>query len=940
MHLPHFELIYDAQYQTLADDYAKSLENSFRTLSPLYETFPEKTAVVLNDNSDLTNGFATVIPYPMIQSFPVLPSSQDSIGEYGHWSEELLMHEYTHILASYQKRGVFSTFSHVFGSLMSPNILLPRWWHEGLAVETETRYSHHGRLRSAQQDAWLRNEVLAAHLNEVGLAEANEVNIPTWPYGARPYLFGSLFWSQAISEKSTSAKDLATAHGGRVPFFLNAPSEDILGKDYNEFYNHAIAEIQTRAMAQLSLLRAAPTSKPEFLKLSELESQSPTISPDGLKLAFISKDETTRRSLEILQRPNPGVPFSKDHLLKTLGSDTPESAAESRAPLPHDGPVTGTLNRMDWSPDSKRIVFDKVDVLDRYHLVSDLYIYDIEKRKTEPLSHGLRAREPAFSRDGKKIVFVQLAPGQTRLGLLDLESKSTQIVYEGEYQERCSFPLFLSDHEVLFQQRKAGAEKLVVLNLENRKLRSLFESFPETRFPALVKGRLLFTSTKNGVPNLYLASNDLNSARPVTHSETGIFMSTWDDSQKDLYVTTLDNLGSQVARIPGSASANLPKELPSVKPLLADRYPQLSKDEVPVGSAPAPLTAQESTDYSAGSYLWPKYWYPFYYWDAYSSYLSASTSASDPLGKHAWTASLNYDLSYGRLGYLVSYNNNSTSVEIDTLATDFTYQLPGNIPERTQYVHAEGEIEVPSLSPYFYWSVGASSLVRTLPAYGTSQYGPTIGFRDTEYKVNGAQISPESGWGASALATAYLAGSGNTSYNQLELSFVKYWSGFLPKRHVIMAKIQSFLTDQSIPASNFATTLSLPYYQNTSLPQYLMRAYPTGEFEGRILNQLTLEYRFPVRELNQGTGTSPLFFRRLYGAVVADGVELDGIAYDLNSKVYRLAKLSNSYWDIGAEAKVDTTLGYLFPITWYLGVYQPLEQSLGNSFNFAFGVFL
>lgn len=44
----------------------------------------------------------------------------------------------------------FKTF---LGSIVAPTLLLPRWWHEGIAVEMETRFSNFGRLRSTYQDA-------------------------------------------------------------------------------------------------------------------------------------------------------------------------------------------------------------------------------------------------------------------------------------------------------------------------------------------------------------------------------------------------------------------------------------------------------------------------------------------------------------------------------------------------------------------------------------------------------------------------------------------------------------------------------------------------------------------------------------------------------------------------------------------------------------------
>ena len=966
--LPHFELIYDAQYQKLAEEYAEALESSYQTLRPLYPSAPEKTVVVLNDNSDQTNGFATVLPYPMIQSFPVLPANNDSIGAYGNWSKELLLHEYTHILAMYQRRDTFTFLSHIFGSLMSPNIFLPRWWHEGLAVEMETRYSEDGRLRSAQQDSWLRESYLSGETSKITVAQANEVSIPSWPYGARPYLYGSSFWSHSLDQKEPNlVGNLANAHGGRFPYFLSAPAETWLGSNYEVMFSRSLEDVSARVQKQLTSLRFNEKTVTDSLNLGELESLSPSISPNGLMLAYISKDKTLRRSLQILERPSTSIPFNKSQIKESLQSATTENENETHTPLPHlemgeahellpdhaqlrvgieeseDGPLSGSISRLNWSADSNFIAYDKVELVNRYYTGSDLYIFNVEAAKSKRVSHHLRAREPSFSPDQQKLVFVQLEPGLTNIAVLDINTQTSQVMIAGRPQERFSNPVFRSEKEIVFTRRWRGEEQLFVFNTDTHKETRVLASFPEIRVSECKNGELLFMSPLNGVPNLYV-TKDLIHAFPVTHVETAVTEGTRDFVNKDLYVSELTETGVQVARLPAEFQWQ-GHALPVVKPLYSDRYATakvkgMHYDVTVDNEAELKTQLQNPQEYSAGSYLLPRYWFPYYYWDSYSSYLSASTSAQDPLGKHAYNAYLNYDLSYGRLGYDVSYINNSTSVQIVTQMLDQTYELPGYNPERTQYSHIEGDIEYESISPYLFGTFGWSTLGRSLPGYSTQQTGPSFGFYDTEYKMSGAQVSPEDGWGGSAQLTAFLNFGGYTVYNQLELAYVKYLSSFLPKRHAIMLKFQSFLTDRTVPTTNYASTLSIPSHANTVFPQYLMRGYPTGEFLGRIVNNATLEYRFPIAETNTGAGMTPLFFRRFQGHFVADGIELDGLAYDNINGVYRTAKMANSYWDVGMEVQADTTVGYFLPLSIFAGVYWPLELTLSSAANIAVGIYL
>src|SRR6476659_9054153 len=93
----HFSVIYDSRQQSLAERYASDAENAFAAIAPAFGVWPEKTTIYLDDSTDLSNGSASPWPYPLIMAYPVLPLTNDVIGEYGAWSRELLTHEYTHI---------------------------------------------------------------------------------------------------------------------------------------------------------------------------------------------------------------------------------------------------------------------------------------------------------------------------------------------------------------------------------------------------------------------------------------------------------------------------------------------------------------------------------------------------------------------------------------------------------------------------------------------------------------------------------------------------------------------------------------------------------------------------------------------------------------------------------------------------------------------------
>ncbi len=132
---PHFQVIFNAKQQDLGRLYAQKLEKAYTQLRAYFRSLPETTVVIINDKTDVTNGYATRIPYPHIMAYPVLPGPEESLADTGDWAFELLAHEYTHILNFEPANGVMVPLRFIFGNIIAPNILLPSWWKEGLAVE-------------------------------------------------------------------------------------------------------------------------------------------------------------------------------------------------------------------------------------------------------------------------------------------------------------------------------------------------------------------------------------------------------------------------------------------------------------------------------------------------------------------------------------------------------------------------------------------------------------------------------------------------------------------------------------------------------------------------------------------------------------------------------------------------------------------------------------
>src|SRR5262245_11263789 len=88
----HFEIVYDARNQQLAEEYAAQAERAHTILAPLFPVLPKsKTVLIVNDFTDQANGFATCFPRNQVSVFPVLPTMMDSINYYDNWSQQLIL---------------------------------------------------------------------------------------------------------------------------------------------------------------------------------------------------------------------------------------------------------------------------------------------------------------------------------------------------------------------------------------------------------------------------------------------------------------------------------------------------------------------------------------------------------------------------------------------------------------------------------------------------------------------------------------------------------------------------------------------------------------------------------------------------------------------------------------------------------------------------------
>ena len=240
---------------------------------------------------------------------------------------------------------------------------MPHWWHEGMATWSETALTTKGRGRSSYYAMIYRTAVAEGALPRLGDVNGD---VPYWPGGNLPYLFGlRLAEYIAIHYGESALGTLSNAQAGRFPLCHQRPPETLFnGQDYRRLYQMMLEELKGRRgngdqhASPASLHRTPPADGPRA------DESTPRISPDGMKIAFNRNDRHRHPVVVISDRQ--GKPLREFRRQLSDGS-------------------------LSWSADSRLLFFSQAEIF-RMNVYQDLYVYDLEKDAVTRLTSGLARR--------------------------------------------------------------------------------------------------------------------------------------------------------------------------------------------------------------------------------------------------------------------------------------------------------------------------------------------------------------------------------------------------------------------------------------------------------------------------------------------------------------------------------------------------------------------
>ncbi|MBV9774608.1 MAG: PD40 domain-containing protein, partial [Gemmatimonadetes bacterium] len=477
---PHFRVHFTEGLEPLARRAADRAERAHAQLSAALVRPPKgKVELVLTDNVDYSNGYATPLPTNRVVIYAHPPSDEPSLSFNDDWLQLVITHELTHIFHLDYAGGVWDDLRSVLGRspVTFPETTSPPWLTEGLATYVESRLTRGGRVRGTIHEMELRTAVLEDAFFSIDRASGDPV---LWPEGSARYVYGSLFVNHLAERYGPEkvSEFVRIVGGSLVPYLFDEAARRAFGISFTRAWGEWEDSLRARYRPLADSLRAAGFPEPEELTRRGRYALFPRFAPDGAALAYSAstgREETATRLL------------------------TPGGAARDLFPRTSTGPAA-------WLRDGRSLVYAQLDYRDPYRIFSDLYRADLGGRRAR-LTRGARIAEPDPSPDGRSVVAVQDVGGTNVLVRVDLATGAVRRLTQPSYDEQWSLPRWAptGDRIAVARWRAGGYFDVVVLDPEGRVLRELTHDRAVDNEPAWSPdGRyVVFSSDRTGITDLY-----------------------------------------------------------------------------------------------------------------------------------------------------------------------------------------------------------------------------------------------------------------------------------------------------------------------------------------------------------------------------------------------------------------------------------------------------
>ena len=524
----HFMIHYHVGEEEVADRIAMLAERAYERLTIGLGHAPAlRTHIVLTDTTDSSNGFANAVPYPRIRLFAAAPDTMSVLGSYDDWLDILVTHEFTHVVHIDTVHGITRLVNAILGlgtlgKAIGPNIVQPRWVIEGLASMYESELSSEGRHRSAMFNMFMRMAVLDGRFQRI-----DQINSGAriFPHGSSVYLYG-LHLMHYIGNHYGKDKlaELSHIYGSRgIPWGVNRALRDVLGVDFDQVYEEFQTEMERRFFAEARQIRARGLRQGRRLTFNVSSASSgsharyPIYSPDDKYIYFYEDDGHVQAGIRRMSVEGTRIREGMGIGLQGQSRDIQRVIDVEDSSLPSF-----------IGPNEDQIIYDMVGVHDLRYRWSDLYRWKgPDRRGAEQLTFGMRARTPDVSADGRQVAFVRVDTGQSRIGILQLDTLEVEELAPLDQMQQSYDPDWHPDGRKIAYSawRDGGFRDLYIYDLDTEKHTRVTADRSQENSPEWSPdGRwLLFSSDRSGVFNIHAYDSETGKIWQVSNVLGGAF---------------------------------------------------------------------------------------------------------------------------------------------------------------------------------------------------------------------------------------------------------------------------------------------------------------------------------------------------------------------------------------------------------------------------------
>ena len=654
----HFFVHFNPSTEGLARRIAADAERAYDQLSRELHPPRGMIDVVISDDVDQSNGSATPSPTNRIVIYANPPVSESALRYTNDWGQLVITHELTHIFHLDRTRKLWSLGQMIFGRApaLFPNSYSPSWLTEGLAVYEESKLAGAGRIEGSEHRMIARAAAIDHRFQSIGSLSLAQGR---YPFGETAYSFGSLFVDYLARTRGEShvREFVDKSAANIIPYLVDIPAKQSFGETFSRGWK----KFQDSVGASIR----APTSAP-------LDGWQ-QLTQDGV---FVFAPRWLSDS-SIVYSGTPGRESFGAYRVDLNGKRTRIGRRNNRS---------ANVPLADGS-----LLYAQFDFVNPYQERSDLWVQ--RGGREHQITFGQRLTSPDARADGE-IVAAQIIPGATRLVRVSADGKRVVPITTGSYDEQWTEPRWSHSGDRIVASRwvRGNISQVVVIDTLGRIVHTVSSGTSIEATPSWLANDtgILYSSDRSGSTQIYAErfSETRTFSSAVTYrissTATGLFEpnSAPTSNRAAAVLFRSDGYHLGVGRCCDNTAAEVGERVDDYR----STTPRVSPAPVVVDSAPA-------TRYSPWRTLIPRYWLPAIDDGIDGGYrIGGTTSASDVVGRHAFTAGIHFPTNNTGVVGEFSYQYSGLGLPILEVDGSQSWESLGGIFSRQGNIPIVGEV--------------------------------------------------------------------------------------------------------------------------------------------------------------------------------------------------------------------------------------------------------